>query len=109
LEGLLDDSASNLPDPMRAILPDLVGVIRDLSQRIDDLDREIRQRARNDDVAKRPMTIPGMGSVIAMALAAPAPPIDSFDRGRDLAAWMGLTPRQSSTAGKTRLGRTSTT
>jgi transposase len=107
LEGLLDDSASNRPDPVRAILRDLVGVIRDLSQRIDDLDREIRQRARNDDVAKRPMTIPGMGPVIATALTALAPPIESFDRGRDLAAWMGLTPTQTSTGGKTRLGRTS--
>ena len=42
-----------------------------------------------------------------MALAALAPPVESFSKGRDFAAWMGLTPRQSSSGGKERLGRTS--
>lgn len=107
LAALIGDSASNLPDPARAILRDLLGVVAALSQRIDDLDREIKRRARNDDVARRLMTIPGIGPVIATALTALVPPIETFDRGRDLAAWMGLTPRQSSTGGKTRLGRTS--
>jgi transposase len=61
LEGSIDDSASSLPDPVRGILRDRLGVIRELSQRIDELDRKIRQRANNDDVTERLVAIPGIG------------------------------------------------
>ena len=54
---------------------------------------------------KRLMTIPGVGPICAMAVHAFAPPMESFGYGRDFAAWVGLTPRQHSTAGKQRLGR----
>ena len=52
-------------------------------------------------------TIPGVGPVTATALAALAPPAESFKKGRDFAAWLGLTPVQRSTGGKQKLGRTS--
>ena len=52
------------------------------------------------------MTIPGVGPVIATALAALAPAASTFRRGRDFAAWLGLVPRQHSSGGKERLGRT---
>ena len=51
------------------------------------------------------MTIPGVGPICAMAVHAFAPPMESFGYGRDFAAWVGLTPRQHSTAGNQRLGR----
>lgn len=51
------------------------------------------------------MTIPGI--VTAAALTALAPPAETFRRGRDFAAWLGLTPIQQSSGGKERLGRTS--
>ena len=53
------------------------------------------------------MSIPGVGPVCATALEALAPPPETFARGRDLAAWLGLTPRQNSSGGKVRLGRIS--
>jgi transposase len=53
------------------------------------------------------MTIPGIGPVVATALVALAPPASTFQRGRDFAAWLGLTPKQHSSGGKERLGRTS--
>jgi transposase len=53
------------------------------------------------------MTIPGVGPVTAVALAALAPPAEIFKRGRDFAAWVGLTPLQRSTGGKQKLGATS--
>ena len=53
------------------------------------------------------MTIPGVGPVTAMALLALAPPLAEFRRGRDLSAWLGLVPRQHTTAGKPRLGKIS--
>ena len=52
------------------------------------------------------MTIPGIGPLIATAIAVPAPPPETFRRGRDFAAWLGPTPRQHSTGGKQRLGAT---
>ena len=52
------------------------------------------------------MTIPGIGPLIAVAMVALVPPPETFRRGRDFAAWLGLTPRQNSTGGKQRLGAT---
>ena len=53
------------------------------------------------------MTIPDIGPIAATAIAALAPAAATFKRGRDFAAWLGLTPLQKSTGGKTKLGRTS--
>lgn len=53
------------------------------------------------------MTIPGVGAVTAAALTALASPAETFRRGRDFAAWLGLTPIQQSSGGQERLGRTS--
>jgi transposase len=48
--------------------------------------------------------IPGIGPITATALAALAPPPESFAKGRDFAAWLGLLPRQHSSGGKQKLG-----
>ena len=69
--------------------------------------REIARHAKENSVARRLMTIPGIGAVTAAALTALAPPAQTFRRGRDFAAWLGLTPVQRSSGGKERLGRTS--
>ena len=53
---------------------------------------------RQDEEATRLMTIPGIGPIGAMALQAFAPPMESFRRGRDFSAWLGLVPRQHTTA-----------
>src|SRR4051812_9441188 len=69
--------------------------------------REIARHAKENAVARRLMTIPGIGAVTAAAFTALAPPAETFRRGRDFAAWLGLTPVQRSSGGKERLGRTS--
>jgi transposase len=51
--------------------------------------------------------MPGVGPITAMAIEAFAPPMETFRRGRDFAAWLGLVPRQSSSGGKARLGKVS--
>ena len=101
------DPAAPIPDAVRPILDVLIETLRSLNEKITRLDVEIARRAKEDDVARRLMTIPGVGPVIATALAALAPPAETFKRGRDFAAWLGLTPRQRSTGGKERLGKTS--
>ena len=51
------------------------------------------------------MTVPGIGPITAMAIQAFAPPMESFQRGRDFSAWLGLVPRQHTTGGKPRIGQ----
>lgn len=106
LVAIIEDPANGLPEQAVAILRSLVEVITGFNAQIGKLDAEIRQRARENEVARRLMTIPGIGPLIATALATLAPPPETFRRGRDFAAWLGLVPRQHSTGGKQRLGAT---
>jgi transposase len=78
-----------------------------LSEKIAGLDKELRRRTSLDDTARRLTTIPGVGPITAAAITTFAPPMETFSKGRDFAAWVGLTPRQHSSGGKDRLGRTS--
>jgi transposase len=107
LIALMNDPTSDLPHAARVILAILVQELQALNERIIRLDREIARQAKENAVARRLMTIPGIGAVTAAALAALAPPAETFRRGRDFAAWLGLTPVQRSSGGKERLGRTS--
>lgn len=104
VEGLIDRIGS-LPDVAQPALQALVQAMRALEAQIAVLDREIALRAKEDETARRLMTIPGVGPVTAAALAALAPDPQAFRCGRDFAAWLGLTPLQKSTGGKEKLGR----
>jgi transposase len=108
LGSLIDEElGASLPPAARKMILVMLGMLDELDCRIVQLDKEIAQRARDDEVARRLMTIPGIGPIAATAIAALAPAAETFKRGRDFAAWLGLTPLQKSTGGKTRLGRTS--
>lgn len=106
LAEIVRDPASDIPPQARPILMVIAQGLEALQAQIAVLDREIASRAKADPVAKRLMTIPGVGPVIATALVALAPAASTFRRGRDFAAWLGLVPRQHSSGGKERLGRT---
>lgn len=106
LSTIIEDPASCLPEEARATLLVLVETKTRLDDQITKLNAEISQRAKENEVARRLMTIPGIGPLIATALVALAPPPETFRRGRDFAAWLGLVPRQHSTGGKQRLGAT---
>jgi transposase len=75
-----------------------------LEAQIKELDAEINRRSKADPVAKRLMTIPGIGPIAATAITALVPAAEGFRAGRDFAAWLGLTPLQKSTGGKRKLG-----
>jgi transposase len=106
LIAIVEDASSGLPDEARATLLILIETKTRLDDQILKLDAEIRRRAKENEVARRLMTIPGIGPLIATALVALAPPAGTFRKGRDFAAWLGLVPRQHSTGGKQRLGAT---
>jgi len=100
----IEDPACELPEAARVVFQEMIDAIRAADARIEGLEREIATRAKQDEDARRLVTIPSVGPVIATAMLALAPPAESFACGRDFAAWLGLTPRQRSTGGKERLG-----
>jgi transposase len=107
LVGAVEDPNEPIPEIARPILQLLIQTLYWLDEQIARLDREVAQRAKENDMSRRLMTIPGVGPVTAVAMAALAPPAETFKRGRDFAAWIGLTPLQHSTGGKQKLGVTS--
>ena len=106
LIAVVEDPDSGLPADARGTLQVLIGVLTRLGAQIGKLDAEIARRARESEVARRLMTVPGIGPLIATAIAVLAPPPETFRKARDFVAWLGLTPRQHSTGGKQRLGAT---
>lgn len=107
LAEMVEDPDMSILAPVRELARLLLDQIATLGERIAGLEKELRRRASADAGMARLMTAPGIGAVAAAAIAAFAPSMESFRSGRDFAAWVGLTPRQHSTGGKTRLGRTS--
>jgi transposase len=85
------------------LLEDLRDEWSGLDRRIKVCDDELAALTRKDEQARRLATIPGIGVINATALLAAVGDGSAFARARDLAAWLGLTPRQHSTGGKTRL------
>jgi transposase len=85
---------------MRRLLQDKWREWKALDRRIEAFDEEFAVTARTDPVARRLATIPGIGVLNATALVAAIGNGEIFARGRDLAAWLGLVPRQATTGGK---------
>lgn len=104
LDRQIEDSNCALPESARAVFTVLVAALKALEENIIILDAEISRRSKEDLVARRLMTIPGVGPITATAIVALAPPVETFATGRDFAAWLGLTPLQKSTGGKQRFG-----
>ncbi len=104
IPDILEDAENGLPDLARRLIFDLWQRYRDICDQVLAADRELSALARQSAAAKRLMTIPGVGEQISTALVASISP-QQFDNGRQLAAWLGLTPRQYTTGGHIRLGR----
>ena len=100
---VLADEGNDLTPAMRRMLGELYADLEHLDQRIRDVTREIEGLAARDDRSRRLMTIPGIGPLAATALLAAVGDARQFRRARDLAAWLGLVPREYSTGGKTTL------
>jgi transposase len=103
LPKVLANDANDLTPAMRRILASIFDELRQLEQRIAEVNREIEAIAAQSDTARRLMTIPGIGPLAATALLAAAGSARQFKKARDMAAWLGLVPRQYSTGGKTTL------
>ena len=103
LVEILSDEVSVVSARIKRLLEDMQDQWRLLDQRIASFDDEFAAMARTDPAARRLATIPGIGVLNATALVAAIGGGETFGRGRDLAAWLGLVPRQATTGGKPRL------
>ncbi len=92
---------------MARVIEDLAGDWRRLDERIEGLSAEIGVLACADSGCERLMSVPGIGPIISSAMVAAIGAGDTFNKGRDFAAWLGLVPRQMSTGDRTILGKIS--
>jgi transposase len=100
LSEILSDERNGLGQRLRRLIEDLREEWRNIDQRVKAFDDELAQRLHNEEV-------PGIGVLTATALVAAVGNAQTFSCGRDLAAWLGLVPRQATTGGKPRLLRIS--
>lgn len=112
--------------PLRKALPDLLATRSDvlsprmtrtivalaedwrhLDRRIENISAEIQALGQDEPGCERLMTVPGIGPIISSAIVSAIGSGDSFAKGRDFAAWLGLVPKQISTGDRTILGKIS--
>jgi len=103
LPDILEDAEQPLSDRMRALIHSLREQWLFLEEDIKKISKELEAIARSRDDCRRLLTIPGVGPLVATALVASVGNGRQFKRGRELAAWLGLVPREHSTGGKQRL------
>lgn len=103
LADLLDPATGSLSSRMAFLLGDMRTRWDELDRRIAAFDAEFAAMARTDERARRLTGIPGIGALNATALVAAVGNAATFTKGRDLAAWLGLVPRQATTGGKPKL------
>jgi transposase len=97
---LLDEARDELPDAFRQLIQRLLDHLKELDRQVDEMERQIQEWHRSNALSRKLEKIPGIGPITASALVASIGDAKSFDNGRQLAAWLGLVPRQHSSGGK---------
>ncbi len=97
---LLERCADSLPLAFRQLIERMLSHLRDLHQQVNELEAQIKAWHRSSELSRRLEKIPGIGPLTASALVASIADARSFANGRQLSAWLGLVPRQSSSGGK---------
>jgi transposase len=100
---ILGAEDSELPGSFRLLIQRLVDNLKELGRQVDELEREIQRWHRANAASCKLAEIPGVGPITASALAASVGDAKSFKNGRQMAAWLGLVPRQHSSGGKSTL------
>ena len=107
LEAVIEDADSHLPMVLRDVLHELLLEIRTLEERTRTIEKQLTALAAKTPVVDLLRTIPGVGLLTATALVGFVGDVRRFPSGRHFAAYLGLTPRESSSGGRRRLGRIS--
>jgi transposase len=97
---LLEDARNELPVPFRHLIERLTQHLKELDRQVKEFEKEIIEWHRSNELSRKLEAIPGIGPLAASALVASIADAHSFDNGRQVSAWLGLVPRQSSSGGK---------
>jgi transposase len=97
---ILEDGENGLPGVVRPLIDRLGAHLKELDRQVGELEVQIQTWHRANDASRKLAEIPGIGPITASALVASIGDAKSFDNGRQLAAWLGIVPRQNSSGGK---------
>ena len=100
LPAILEDGENELPGAFRQLLARLGSHLQELDRQVCELEAQIQEWHRENEASRRLAQIPGIGPLTASALVATIGDAKSFKNARQLAAWLGLVPRQHSSGGK---------
>ena len=100
LPEVLEDADNGLSGSMRELLAELGEELRRLDERVARFNAQIREISRTTPACRRLEGIPGVGPIVSTALVAAIGDGSEFGNGRELAAWVGVVPRQRSTGGR---------
>ncbi|MFY9326551.1 MAG: IS110 family transposase [Georgfuchsia sp.] len=97
---ILEDAENGLPGKMRTLIDRLTEHLKALDSQVVAMEKEIKQWHASSESSQKLADIPGIGPLTASALVATIGDARNFDNGRQLAAWLGLVPKQHSSGGK---------
>ena len=104
---LLDPASEEISPALKTLLTDMIEDFKSKNQSITKRETLLKELTKNNDQAQKLMTIPGVGFITATAIVGKVGNVNAFENGRQMAAWLGLVPKQYSTGGKIQLGRIS--
>ncbi|QAS62754.1 transposase [Klebsiella michiganensis] len=105
LRHIVFEQKNSLPLQVQQCVDDLLEHVARIEDNIAEYDRILSRMAKTDHRSQRLMELKGVGPTTACALVASIGNAHDFKNGRQLAAWLGLTPSQYSSGGKSKLGR----
>jgi transposase len=97
---ILEDGENGLSGSFRQLLQRLMEHLKELDRQVGELEREIQVWHRENEASCKLAKVPGIGPITASALVASVGDAKNFANGRQMAAWLGLVPRQHSSGGK---------
>ena len=98
---ILEDADNELSDPMRALPARLLEHLQELNRQAQELEAQIIARHRGNELSRKLEAVPRIGPLTASALVATVGDATNFKNARQMAAWLGLVPKQESSGGKT--------
>ena len=97
---LIEDASNELPGSFRLLVDRLLEHLKELDRQVEEIEAQIVAWHRGNEASRKLEKVPGIGPITASAIVAAVGEAKTFDNGRQMAAWMGLVPRQHSSGGK---------